>query len=142
MAAAGVAGAGLAAGGWLPTTLLTPADAAAVRGALPPGFPTWLPLHKRRYENWSGEVAVDGVWTVAPRTPGDVVAVANWAWTSGYQVRPRGYMHNWAPYTVTNDQSGDSHVVLVDTTRHLSAVTAPRSPRVARPLPSAVRTDR
>jgi FAD/FMN-containing dehydrogenase len=132
VAAAGAAGVGLATAGWFPTTLLTPA-AATAGDAVPLGFPAALGLYKWRYENWSGETAVDDVWTCVPRRSSDIVAVANWAWTAGYQVRPRGYMHNWAPYTITNDQAGDGRVVLVDTTRHLVGM------QMAAGWPAAVR---
>ena len=131
---AAAAGASMAAAsGWLPTSVVTPADAASGLGGAPPGFPRAIRLYKRRYENWSGETAVDGVWTCAPRTPADVVRVANWAWGAGYQVRPRGYMHNWAPYILTNEQSGDGSVVLLDTTRHLVSM------RMVTAHPAAVR---
>jgi FAD/FMN-containing dehydrogenase len=132
MVGAGAALAGAAVGGWLPTGLVTPAGAEGRPGAGPPGFPAGLPLYKRRYENWSREVRVDDVWTCAPTTPADVVTVANWAAGAGYQVRPRGYMHNWTPCTLTPDQTGASPVVLLDTTQHLTAM------RMAAGSPAAV----
>ena len=113
--------------GWTPAGILAP-DPAGAAGPRPPGFPAHLPLHKRRFECWSGETAVDAVWTASPRTPGDVVRVVNWARANGYQVRPRGYMHTWAPYTVTNEQV-DSAVVLLDTTRGLTGMRMARGAR-------------
>jgi hypothetical protein len=69
-------------------------------GATPPGFPADVPLYKQAFQNWSGEVAVQDVWTAAPRSADDVVAIVNWARANGYRVRPRGYMHNWSPLTL------------------------------------------
>lgn len=82
----------------------------------PPGFPSNIELYQQGYENWSGETVVDDVWTCAPVSAAEVVAVANWAVGAGYRVRPRGFMHNWAPFTLDNTETCASPVVLVDTT--------------------------
>ncbi len=82
----------------------------------PPGFPSGIPLFRQRYENWSGEQAVDDVWTCTPATADEVVVVANWAVDAGWRVRARGAMHAWSPITLDRDASGEDHVVLVDTT--------------------------
>ncbi len=82
----------------------------------PPGFPSGISLYQQGYQNWSTETVVDDVWTCAPSNAADVVAVANWAVGAGYRIRPRGFMHNWAPFTVSNTQTCASPVVLVDTT--------------------------
>lgn len=82
----------------------------------PPGFPSAITLYQQGYENWSRETIVEDVWTCAPASAAEVVAVANWAVGAGYRVRPRGYMHNWAPFTVDDTETCDSPVVLVDTT--------------------------
>lgn len=81
-----------------------------------------VPVSRRRYENWSGEVRVDGVRTCEPRTPEDVLAVVDRAWRSGATVRPVGHRHNWSPLTITRDRAAAERVVLVDTTRWLTAM--------------------
>lgn len=62
------------------------------------------------------------IWTCAPRTPEDVLAVVNWTHRNDYRARPRGMMHSWAPLTIGSDSSSASGVVLLDTTRHLTRV--------------------
>jgi FAD/FMN-containing dehydrogenase len=85
----------------------------------PPGFPAGIEVYRETYENWSGHLRVDGVWTCAPRGPEDVVAVANWAHQQGWTVRPCGYRHGWSPLTVVPEgQPGTT--MLVDTTKHLT----------------------
>ncbi|SDZ45717.1 FAD binding domain-containing protein [Micromonospora pattaloongensis] len=108
--------------------LWTPVGAVGVDHAdpgcpVPPGFPGTVPLLRRVYENWSGETRVDPVWTCVPATPADVVTVANWARAHGYTLRAQGYRHGWSPLTVTPATSCASRVVLVDTTRHLTAMS-------------------
>ncbi|MGH3928482.1 MAG: cholesterol oxidase substrate-binding domain-containing protein [Pseudonocardiaceae bacterium] len=122
--------AGSAAAGSLPLSVgwMTPSDSGA--SFQPPGFPDSIELYQRRYQNWSGEITVNRVWTCVPRTSQDVVTVANWAQASGYTIRPRGYQHNWSPLTITTH---DTKVILVDTTRHL------RSMRIESRSPASVR---
>ncbi|MGI5215236.1 cholesterol oxidase substrate-binding domain-containing protein [Plantactinospora sp. CA-290183] len=110
-------------------TLWTPAGRSA-----PPDFPADIPVHREVYRNWAGEIVVDGVWVCAPRTPAEVLTVANWAHTQGFSVRPRGYRHTWSPLTVPAGGAGADRVILVDTTRHLTSMavvaTAPAAVRV------------
>jgi FAD/FMN-containing dehydrogenase len=113
---AGAAAVGAAA--WAPVFQVT--TAAAQDG--PPNFPPSIPIHRQAFENWAGEIVVDDVWTCVPATPADVVTVVNWAHANAYRVRARGMGHGWSPLVVPPGSGGTS-VVLVDTTRHLTAVT-------------------
>jgi FAD/FMN-containing dehydrogenase len=118
---------------WVPVGVVTPASAAAAPPP-PPDFPSEIELYRQVYQNWAGEIRVDDVWTCVPRTPTDVVTVANWAHAHGYTVRARGYRHTWSPLTVTTDPGAADRVVLVDTTQHLTSMsvvaTAPAAVRV------------
>ena len=119
---AGAAGAGVAAAlGWSPAFAVEAGSAAATLPT-PPNFPAGIPLYQQAYQNWAKEILVDAVWTCAPATPGDVVTIVNWARANGYKVRPRGAMHNWSPLTIVRG-SDVSRVLLVDTTRNLTAIT-------------------
>ncbi|HHX4174450.1 TPA: cholesterol oxidase substrate-binding domain-containing protein, partial [Burkholderia contaminans] len=51
--------------GWTP--LYQVAAHARTPGDTPPGFPADIPLYKQAFLNWSGEIAVQDVWTAAPR---------------------------------------------------------------------------
>ncbi|MEV1290218.1 cholesterol oxidase substrate-binding domain-containing protein [Micromonospora sp. NPDC049679] len=118
-----LAGAGAAAALlWTPTGTVSPAQADP-RCPPPPDFPVSIPLFRRTYENWAGETRIDQVWTCAPATPADVVTLANWARGHGYALRAQGYRHGWAPLTVTAATTCAAPVVLVDTTRHLNAMS-------------------
>ena len=110
--------AALGAVGWTPVFGVTYASASQI----PPNFPTSIALYKQAFQNWSGEIMVDDVWTCIPQTPDDVVTVANWALANGYRIRPRGMGHTWTPLTVPAGSSS-TNVVLVDTTQHLTTVT-------------------
>ena len=46
----------------------------------------------------------------------------NWAWQHGYRVRALGRAHNWSPLALAGTPSRSPRVVLVDTTRHLTAM--------------------
>ncbi len=108
---------GTAAGfGW---TVVGRVPAGAADGA--PDLPGGLSPYRQVYRNWAGELVVDGVWTCAPGTAADVVALANWAHGQGYALRAQGYRHGWAPLTLTAD-GGTARVLLVDTTRHLTGM--------------------
>lgn len=96
------------------------ADSARASTSAPPGFPEGVDLFQRAFENWAGEIRTDEIWTCAPRTPQDVVAVANWAHSRNWRIRAQGHRHTWAPLTVAAGTSADAHVVLVDTTRYLT----------------------
>jgi FAD/FMN-containing dehydrogenase len=103
---------------WKPVFRVSAARAATA----PPNFPNSIPLYQQAFTNWAGEIQIDALWTCAPRTASDVVTVANWAQAYGYTVRPRGAMHNWSPLTIRPGSNLD-HVVLVDTTQSLNAIS-------------------
>ncbi|MEK7912905.1 cholesterol oxidase substrate-binding domain-containing protein [Burkholderia contaminans] len=115
--------------GWTP--LYQVAAHARTPGDTPPGFPADIPLYKQAFLNWSGEIAVQDVWTAAPRSADDVVATVNWARANGYRIRPRGYTHNWSPLTL-DPGAGAANLVLLDTTKSLTAVSVDTSARPAR----------
>ncbi|MDR6504223.1 FAD/FMN-containing dehydrogenase [Burkholderia ambifaria] len=123
-----LAAAGVVAG-WTP--IYQVAAHAASAGTTPPGFPADIPLYKQAFQNWSGEIVVQDVWTAAPRSANDVVATVNWARANGYRVRPRGYMHNWSPLTL-DPGAAPANVVLLNTTQSLTAVSVDTSTRPAR----------
>ncbi|MCA2219283.1 cholesterol oxidase substrate-binding domain-containing protein [Jidongwangia harbinensis] len=116
--------------GWVPAGPATPAQAA---GPPPPDFPPGIEVYQETYVNWAGEIRVDDVWTCAPRTPADVVTLANWAHAQEYALRARGYRHTWSPLTVTAAAGSADRMLLVDTTRHLTAM------QVVAASPAAVR---
>ncbi|MEV8441413.1 cholesterol oxidase substrate-binding domain-containing protein [Actinosynnema sp. NPDC051121] len=118
----------LGAAAWLPVGALLPSEGA---GDPPPAFPPGIEVYRETYRNWAGEIRADDLWTCAPRTPADVVLLANWAHGQGFTLRPRGFRHGWSPLTVTAGTTGADRVVLVDTTRYLKAMSL---------LPDAVRT--
>src|SRR4051794_28887199 len=119
---AGMAGAGAASAvGWTPVFRIAAASAATTIAA-PPSFPGGISLYQQAFENWAREIHVDGVWTCAPNTPADVVTLANWARANGYTLRPRGSMHGWTPLTLVPG-ADLSHVLLVDTTQHLTSIS-------------------
>lgn len=115
----GLAGAAaLTALQWTPAFRVESADAAV---PAPPGLPAGISAYLQAYRNWSGEIRVDEVWTCAPTTPAQVVALANWARAQGWKLRAKGYSHNWSPLMI---QPGTpTSILLVDTTQHLAAVT-------------------
>jgi FAD/FMN-containing dehydrogenase len=120
--------------------LWVPAARAAARSRAGPaerleGFPHGVAVRQERFENWSQTIEVDRVWTCAPREPGEVVDVVNWAWRHGYRVRARGAMHNWSPLTLAAGSPNLPRVVLVDTTQHLTRM------RLSRSGPAAVTTE-
>jgi FAD/FMN-containing dehydrogenase len=114
--------------------LQAPASAAAEVSSAPPGFPRGVAASRRRFMNWAQAIEVEGVWTCAPRTPEDVVAVVNWAWRHRYRVRALGRAHTWSPLALARTPSRSPRVVLVDTTRHLTGM------RLAGAGPAAVVT--
>jgi FAD/FMN-containing dehydrogenase len=115
---AGSVAAGLAA--W---TMLgrIPAGSAESTCPPPPGFPGGIDLYQSVYENWARAIHVDDVWTCAPRTPAEVATLATWAAANGWRLRPRGFMHNWSPLTLTGGECAPRYV-LVDTTQHLTSM--------------------
>lgn len=110
-----------ASAAWLPAFRIGAASAEA-KAAPPPAFPADIELYQQGWENWSGEIEIEALWTCAPRSPEDVVRLSNWARANNFRLRPRGSMHGWAPFSVLPDEGLDSNVVLVDTTQHLTAM--------------------
>lgn len=110
---------------WQPGGKLSP-GAAAAGCAPPPGFPASIPVYQQTYQNWSGGLTADDVWTCAPSSPQDVVTLANWAAANGYRLRARGRRHGWSPLTITADTGCASPVVLVDTSS-LASMSIPAS---------------
>ncbi|HEY3478931.1 MAG TPA: cholesterol oxidase substrate-binding domain-containing protein [Streptomyces sp.] len=119
-----------AAGGavWLLRGLVRPGGAYAA-SAPPPGLPAGLDVYQRVYENWAGEISTDQLWTCAPRSPQEVLAVVNWAYGAGWTVRAQGQRHGWAPLTVADGTPATAQVILLDTTAHLTAMSL--EPRAA-----------
>jgi FAD/FMN-containing dehydrogenase len=107
--------------GWFPVFRVSPASAQATCTA-PANFPRGITLYQQAYQNWSGEIEISALWTCAPQSTAEVLTVVNWAYANGYQVRPRGMMHNWSPLAVSATTSCASQVVLLDTTQYLTAV--------------------
>ncbi|HVX39141.1 MAG TPA: cholesterol oxidase substrate-binding domain-containing protein [Gemmatimonadaceae bacterium] len=89
----------------------------------PANFPATIEVSLQPYLNWSWTISVPLLWTCAPKTPDDVVAVCNWAQQAGYQVRARGIMHGWSPLTVTADTQAFAKVLLVDFTKYMNQIT-------------------
>jgi FAD/FMN-containing dehydrogenase len=126
-------GAALASGAAAWSPALAPSSAAAARRA-PAGFPRGIAIARRRFENWAQAIEVDAVWTCAPRTPEEVVAVVNWAREHRYRVRALGRAHTWSPLALASTPARSPRVLLVDTTRHLTRM------HVARAGPAAIVT--
>jgi FAD/FMN-containing dehydrogenase len=120
---------------WTPVWRVDRADAGVwAPGCVAPSrFPGGIELYRQAYQNWAQQITVDGLWTCAPRTPDDVVEIANWAVGSGYLVRARGMMHGWSPLVVAPGDGCVDGILLVDTTRHLTGVSlVSSSPPVVR----------
>ncbi|MDQ7908658.1 cholesterol oxidase substrate-binding domain-containing protein [Phytohabitans sp. ZYX-F-186] len=130
------ASAATAGAAWLPAGVFADEAPGVFRGDPvgvlgddpPPGFPAGVDVHREVYENWAGEIRVASLWTCVPRTAAEVVAAVNWAHAAGWKVRPRGYRHGWAPLTVTGATDPAAPVLLVDTTRHLTAMSIEPGP--------------
>ncbi|MGA5817458.1 cholesterol oxidase substrate-binding domain-containing protein [Kitasatospora sp. NPDC094028] len=104
----------------------TPTHAAPATPAapVPPALPVGTEPYRRVFQNWSGEIRTDQLWTCAPRTPEELPALADWAHANGWRLRASGYRHTWAPLTVTDGTRASTRVLIVDTSRHLTALTA------------------
>lgn len=113
-------GAGVLA--WTPIHRILAGDAAAPCDP-PTGFPASIPVYLQAFRNWSGEIAIDAVWTAAPTSPEDVVEIVNWAARQNYRIRARGNGHNWSPILVAPGTTCESRVVLLDTRGHLKTVS-------------------
>jgi FAD/FMN-containing dehydrogenase len=98
----------------------TTPDAEGGEVAPPPGFPEGVPLEKRDFRNWSGEIEVPGVWTASPASAADVVRLADWAKAHGWRLRAVGRSRTWAPLVLA--ASDADRTVLVDLTAGLTAV--------------------
>lgn len=100
----------------------------------PPNWPAGIPVNNVPFGNWDGTITVTQIWTCAPRTAADVVAACNWAVTAGYQVRPRGIMHNWSPLSLAAGLSADPKILLIDFTKSINTMSfmtdGPLGPRV------------
>lgn len=118
----GAAVAGIAA--WVPFDQIPAASAAL---PTPPSFPAGIPLFQQAYKNWSGAIAVDGVWTCTPSSPAQVVTLANWARANGWRLRAKGSSHNWSPLSLAANGSDAANVVLVDTKTNLTAISVDTS---------------
>ncbi|AUM16795.1 MULTISPECIES: cholesterol oxidase substrate-binding domain-containing protein [Rhodococcus] len=121
LAAGAGALAATALGGWTPVHAV-PAGSSGATLPTPAAFPDGIALYQQAYQNWSKEIMLDAIWTCAPRSPEDVVRLANWAHAHGYTIRPRGAMHGWTPLTIVNGAPIDK-VILADTMVHLNAVS-------------------
>ncbi|MFJ9605051.1 cholesterol oxidase substrate-binding domain-containing protein [Kitasatospora sp. NPDC101176] len=134
-------GASAALGGaaWLLRGTVGP-DSAGASTPAPPGLPAGTELYQRVFQNWSGEIRTDQLWTCAPRTPEEVPALADWAHANGWRLRATGYRHTWAPLTVADGTPGSARVLLLDTSRHLTAITAD-SPTTVRAQTGATMED-
>jgi FAD/FMN-containing dehydrogenase len=117
-ATAGVAA--LGAVEWTPI-FQVPAASAQSTLPIPPNFPSTISLYQQAFQNWSEEIVLENAWTCAPRSESDIVTLANWASSAGYNIRARGKMHNWSPLVIPVDSTG-SNLVLADTTQHLTSV--------------------
>ncbi|TJZ76830.1 FAD-binding protein [Rhodococcus oryzae] len=131
LAAGAGALAATAAGAWTPVYAIPLGSSGSAGGSgslggptlpAPPNFPDGIELAQQAYQNWSKEIMLDSVWTCHPKSPDDVVRLANWAHANGYKIRPRGAMHGWTPLTVVNGAPVDK-VILVDTMKHLNGVS-------------------
>ncbi|MFG2911980.1 cholesterol oxidase substrate-binding domain-containing protein [Kitasatospora sp. NPDC048298] len=118
-------GASAALGGaaWLLRGTVGP-DSAEAAAPVPPGLPAGTELYQRVFQNWSGEIRTDQLWTCAPRAPEEVPALADWAHANGWRLRASGYRHTWAPLTVAAGTPESARVLLVDTSRYLTAISA------------------
>jgi FAD/FMN-containing dehydrogenase len=104
---------------WAPVFRVSPADAQT---AAPPNFPSSIPIYQQAYQNWAGMIVIDNVWTCAPASANDVVALANWAHANGYRLRAKGMSHNWSPIVLPAGSTGAGYVLL-DTTQNLTSVS-------------------
>lgn len=112
-------------GGLAPSAAWTPthrifASSAPAGCPQPPNFPTGIEVYLQAFQNWTGEISIDQLWTCTPCAPLGVVHLMNWARTAGYALRPRGFKHNWSPLVVTPDTTCLNQVVLMDMTSGLS----------------------
>ncbi|GLW71414.1 hypothetical protein Kpho02_37130 [Kitasatospora phosalacinea] len=112
-----------AAGGavWLLRGTVGPESARAIGTA--PVLPGGLVPYQQVYENWAGEIRTSPLWVCAPDSPQQVADLADWAAANGWRLRAQGQRHGWAPFTVAAGTPADTRVLLVDTTRSLTALS-------------------
>ncbi|EHN09705.1 FAD/FMN-containing dehydrogenase [Patulibacter medicamentivorans] len=84
-------------------------------------LPAGIAVERRRFENWSGEIVHESVWTAAPRDAEEVLRLVRWAARRGWRLRARGHDHTWAPFAVAPGVAV-GRTLLVDTTRHLTGI--------------------
>lgn len=106
-----ITGAAMAAG-W---TRIASAMPGAGAPSAPAFFPPGIEIVREAFENWSGEVRLDDVWTCRPTSTAQALAIVNWAASHGWRVRPQGFRHNWCPIVVTPGDA-DARSVIVDLT--------------------------
>jgi FAD/FMN-containing dehydrogenase len=92
-----------------------------------PNFPREIDVFQQRYKNWSCEIDVKSVWTCLPKTPFEITAVVNWAYKNNFKIRPKGKMHNWAPFTISNNIDPSTKVVLIDMVSFLTKISIDKS---------------
>ena len=68
---AGAAALAVTAVQWTPLGRVAAASADTTVPA-PPQFPSGIPLYQQTFQNWSGEVAVEGLWSASPESAADV----------------------------------------------------------------------
>ena len=115
------------AAGW---TRVAPAMPGIGAPPTPSFFPPDIALFREAFQNWSGEVRLDDVWTCRPTSTAQVLAVVNWAAAHGWRVRAQGLRHNWCPIVVTPGDDGRS--VVLDMTHAFTgmAMVGPDAVRV------------
>jgi FAD/FMN-containing dehydrogenase len=117
---AGAAALAATAAQWTPLGRAAAASAATTIPA-PPQFPSGISLYQQTFQNWSGEVVVEGLWTASPATAADVVTLANWAHANGWRLRPRGGGYSWSPLVAP--AGTPANVLLVDSSTHLTGIS-------------------
>ncbi|ENX35232.1 hypothetical protein F889_00899 [Acinetobacter colistiniresistens] len=121
----GLASAGVVAS-WFPTTRV---NASFFQPSeRPPNFPH-VELYRQRYENWSGELFVEKVWTCSPKTIVEVLLAINWAYNNNYKVRAKGMSHNWSPIML-DPASDNTRILLIDMVSHINRIKISTSGRI------------
>lgn len=120
-----------ASAAWTPAYRILAASAPAGCPA-PPDFPEGIDVFLQAFENWTGGISIDQLWTCQPSSAEQVVTLANWARDAGYALRARGYKHNWSPILVTPETTCETPVVLMDLTSDLTSmeITSTNPPAV------------
>ncbi len=106
---------------WIPTLKLAPEALAS--SITPPNFPSNISLFKQQFENWSGAICIDEIWTCTPTNESELLQVVNWAANNNYRARPRGMSHNWSPLNVNNTDSTDTNVVMMDMVQNFTGIS-------------------